>query len=73
MGTQASIDHGYPEVRVGDLVIMLCHGGKGLVIEVTDCGAWADDIKVLCNLRGRSSHWVEEWEQDEVEVISAKA
>ncbi len=60
----------YPEVKVGDLVKMICHdrftpgSDIGIVVKVVDCGRWADDVVVLSG----DGDFVE-WEQDELKVI----
>lgn len=60
----------YPEVKVGDLVKMICPdrftpgSDIGIVVKVVDCGRWADDVVVLSG----DGDFVE-WEQDELKVI----
>jgi|LWDU01.1.fsa_nt_gi hypothetical protein len=55
-------------MKVGDLVRMVCRHHKsegtiGVIIAIHDCGSYSDEMIVL------TESYLEEWEEDDIEVI----
>ena len=53
-------------MKVGDLVRILSAGKIGVVYQIFDCRPHLNDVVVL------AANGIEEWEEDELEVISEK-